>query len=183
MKFVALDFETADYKRDSACSVGAVRVEGGRVVKKVYRLIRPPRHTFTLSWVHGLTWADVKDEPSFREVWRDISSVFTGVDFIAAHKADFDRAVLVACCGRARLRPPDIEFVCTVNIARELLRFRRAGLEYVSKSLGVPLDHHHALSDAYACARIVLAGARSGRARSRRRSKWIWPRAHLDRIV
>ncbi|MEK7383088.1 MAG: hypothetical protein AAB262_07355, partial [Elusimicrobiota bacterium] len=41
--FVAIDFETADTGRDSACSVGLVRVENGTIVQKVVQLIRPPR--------------------------------------------------------------------------------------------------------------------------------------------
>lgn len=32
MKFTAIDFETANHKRESACSVGLVRVENEKVV-------------------------------------------------------------------------------------------------------------------------------------------------------
>ena len=41
--FVAIDFETADQGRDSACSVGLVRVENGAIVKTAVQLIQPPR--------------------------------------------------------------------------------------------------------------------------------------------
>jgi DNA polymerase III subunit epsilon len=37
-KFAALDFETADYQQDSACALGLVRVEAGRIVQREYRL-------------------------------------------------------------------------------------------------------------------------------------------------
>ena len=47
MNFVAIDFETADYQRDSACAVALVRVESGKIVAREHRLIRPPRRTFT----------------------------------------------------------------------------------------------------------------------------------------
>jgi len=40
--FAAIDFETANYSPDSACAVGLVAVEGGRVVRREYHLIRPP---------------------------------------------------------------------------------------------------------------------------------------------
>jgi DNA polymerase III subunit epsilon len=46
LDFAAIDFETADYERDSACAVGIVRVADGRVVRRVYHLIRPPRREF-----------------------------------------------------------------------------------------------------------------------------------------
>ena len=39
--FVALDFETADNGRDSACAIGLVRVSGGEIVKRTYYLIKP----------------------------------------------------------------------------------------------------------------------------------------------
>ena len=42
LTFVALDFETASFARDSACEIGLVRVEDGRVTAEETRFIRPP---------------------------------------------------------------------------------------------------------------------------------------------
>ena len=39
--FAAIDFETANGKRTSVCSVGVVIVKDGKIVNKIYRLIRP----------------------------------------------------------------------------------------------------------------------------------------------
>jgi DNA polymerase-3 subunit epsilon len=39
--FAAIDFETANYNPSSVCSVGIVIVQGGQIVEKIYRLIRP----------------------------------------------------------------------------------------------------------------------------------------------
>lgn len=156
MKFVAIDFETADSGRDSACSVGLVRVEGRRVVERVHRLIRPPRSEFSNTWVHGISWDDVRSEPAFRTVWLELAPVLRGVDCLAAHYAPFDRSVLRACCESARLSPPDLEFLCSCKLARQRWRLRLATLDHVCDHLGIPLDHHHALSDAAACAEIVL---------------------------
>jgi DNA polymerase-3 subunit epsilon len=44
--FVALDFETANRYRDSACAIGLVRVENNQIVEKVSYLIRPPQRQF-----------------------------------------------------------------------------------------------------------------------------------------
>ena len=55
--FAAIDFETANGKRTSVCSVGVVIVRNGKIVKKIYRLIRPCPNYYT-QWttaVHGLT--------------------------------------------------------------------------------------------------------------------------------
>jgi DNA polymerase-3 subunit epsilon len=42
MNFLALDFETANYYRDSACALGLVRVENNEIVDRASFLIRPP---------------------------------------------------------------------------------------------------------------------------------------------
>jgi DNA polymerase III epsilon subunit-like protein len=50
--FAAIDFETANGKRTSVCSVGIVIVKGGRIVNKIYRLIRPAPNYYT-QWTYS----------------------------------------------------------------------------------------------------------------------------------
>ena len=66
--FVAIDFETADPGWDSACAVGLVRCEGGEVVRREVRLIRPPRPHIRYTHIHGIRWADVQHQPAFGEL-------------------------------------------------------------------------------------------------------------------
>ena len=160
LRFAAIDFETADTLRDSACSVGVVVVRDGAVEARVHRLIRPPRPHVLFTAIHGITWAKVAREPVFRDVWRDVAPVLEGCDFLAAHNAPFDRSVLRACCEAARIEPPAPGFVCTVRLARKAWSLDRASLPVVCDHLGLRLRHHDALSDAEACAGIVLAAAR-----------------------
>ena len=47
--FIAIDFETADYGRESACVLALVRVEVSAIVQRAFHYIRPPRHHFH-SW-------------------------------------------------------------------------------------------------------------------------------------
>ncbi len=160
--FVAIDFETADRGFDSACAVGLVRVEQGKIVGRVHELIRPPRHAFEWTHIHGITWADVAEKGAFAEVWPRVARILDGVEFLAAHNARFDERVLAECCAAARLSPPPQPFLCTVTLARRTWRLRRANLPTVCAHLGIALRHHEALSDAEACARIVMhAAARS----------------------
>ncbi len=165
MKFVALDFETADYGRDSACALGLVRVEGGRIVRREELLLRPPRREFVFTYLHGIAWEDVRDAPPFAAAWPQIQRFLAGADFLAAHSAHFDRGVLEACCARAGLAPPEHPFVCTVRLARKVWRPVSAKLPDVCRRLGLALDHHRALSDAEACAQIVLAALREEKGR------------------
>lgn len=160
LRYVAIDFETADAKRDSACSVGLVTVEGGEIVDKSYRLIRPPRRKFNpyCQAIHGLSWEDVRDEPDFGQAWPELTPLLEGADFICAHNAPFDRSVLEACCRLFELDMPLQPFMCTVQLSRRTWQLPKNKLPKVCEHLGIQLDHHNALSDAEACARIAAIG-------------------------
>jgi DNA polymerase-3 subunit epsilon len=157
LPFVAIDFETADSGPDSACAVALVRVENLRIVRREVCLIRPPRRRFEFTYVHGITWQDVADQPTFAEIWPRLTPLLEDVEFLAAHNARFDRAVLRACCAMAGLPVPDLPFTCTMLLARHTWHIFPTKLPDVCKHLGLSLNHHDAASDAEACARIVLA--------------------------
>ncbi len=156
-RFAAIDFETANHSRDSACAVALVRVEGGTVVAKRHWLIRPPTREFVFTYVHGLAWHDVAGASPFAEVWREAAPLIDGLDFFAAHNAPFDRSVLEACSRGSGLPRPATPFRCTMMLARTSLGIYPTTLPHVCRRLGIPLRHHDALSDAEACARIALA--------------------------
>jgi DNA polymerase-3 subunit epsilon len=160
--FAALDFETADYGRDSACALAVVRVEGGTIVAKEARLIRPPRQDFVFTYLHGIAWEDVAGEPEFPAVWDELSPLCDGVDFLAAHNASFDRSVLRSCCEASGRPMPEPPFQCTVRLARDVWNLYPTKLNNVCDYLHIPLQHHDAASDAEACARIVLAALADG---------------------
>lgn len=164
MNFAAIDFETADQGADSACAVGIVRVKDGVVVSKTVTLIRPPRSLFQFTYVHGISWSDVKDKPTFAQLWPTLLPLLADADFFAAHNASFDRRVLTACCLAAGISPPPQRFLCTVQLARKAWDIRPTKLPDVCRHLGIELTHHEALSDAAACAQIVLAAHKDGAA-------------------
>jgi DNA polymerase-3 subunit epsilon len=157
-----LDFETADYGRDSACALSIVIVEGDQIVDVWTSLIRPPRHDFVFTYLHGIAWEHVKGKPSFGELWPEIGSKLQGVSFVAAHNASFDRSVMRACCDAAGLSPENHSFICTVRAARSLWGFYPTTLSDVCRQLRIPLQHHDAESDARACARILLTAREHG---------------------
>lgn len=158
--FVAIDFETADHGPDSACAVGLVRVDGGRITRRVRQLIRPPRDTMLFTHIHGITLDDVESKPDFAQAWPVLLPVLEDVAFLAAHNAAFDRGVPHACCAEAGLQPPTLPWVCSVRVARRTLGIFPANLGNVARVMGLKLNHHEPLSDAEACARIVLAARR-----------------------
>jgi DNA polymerase-3 subunit epsilon len=159
--FVAIDFETADYSSDSACAIGLVRVENSQIVRREVSLIRPPRSRFEFTYVHGITWQMVAKEAVFAEVWPRICSILDGAVFLAAHNARFDRGVLTSCCAMAGLPVPALPFVCTVQLAKNHWGLFPNDLPTVCSRLKIDLRHHDPISDAEACARIVLAATSS----------------------
>lgn len=169
--FAAIDFETADYGRDSACAVAVVKVERNRIVDRISSLIRPPRARFVFTYIHGITWDMVRDAPTFAQLWPQLHAWLGGVQFLAAHNASFDRGVLHACCRASGLALPDIPFECTVRMARDTFNIYPTKLDCVCRALGIPLIHHQAESDAEACARIVLAARQVQAPRRARRAK------------
>ena len=160
--FVAIDFETATHRRDSACAVGLAAGCNGRVVLARTYLIRPPTAKCTFTDLHGLDWEDVRDAPTFGDLWPTLRAWIDDAEFLAAHNAAFDRSVLLACCAKYRLRAPRIPFLCTVQLARAQWGIRPTKLPDVCRQLRILLRHHDAGSDAEACARIVRAAQADG---------------------
>lgn len=157
--FVAIDFETADEARDSACAVGLVRVESGVVTRRDVRLIRPPREVnpgFVL--IHGLTSDRLAWEVPFRDVWPTLTGVLEGADFLVAHNVAFDRSVLESCCSACDLSPPSIPWKCTLSMSRARWPKPLSNrLPDVCRRLGIRLgSHHDAGNDAEACAMAFL---------------------------
>ena len=157
INFVAIDFETANYAQDSACAVGLVKVVDGEIVDSVAHLIRPPTREFVFTYIHGLTWKHVAGAPDFGALWPRLAPWLQGADFLAAHNAPFDRGVLGACCATYGIEAPPPTFRCTVTMARRAWNLRPTKLPDVCRHLGITLNHHDALSDALACAKIVIA--------------------------
>ncbi len=161
MNFVALDFETANECRDSACSVGLTTVSDGKVVASAYHLIRPPELRFS-HWntkVHGLRESDVSASPTFAELWPSIRHLIQD-NLIVAHNASFDTSVLRRSLCTASIEMPRLSYLCSLNLARRAWpNFASHSLGFLAQSLGLELEHHNAASDARAAANIILLAA------------------------
>jgi DNA polymerase III subunit epsilon len=157
MNFVAIDFETANLNADSACAIGLVKVENFQVVEQVEYLIRPPTNWFQFTYIHDIDWSMVVDQPTFGELHPQIDKFLAGADFLAAHNASFDRKVLAACRATYQIDRQPHKYLCTVQLARQQWQIRPTKLSDVCHQLNIKLQHHNALSDAHACAQIIIA--------------------------
>ena len=160
MDFVAVDFETANYKRTSACAVGLTAVENGVIVERRHFLIRPPENHFVFTYLHGISWNEVRHEPAFNEIWPQVCAII-GNRPITAHNAPFDTAVLRDTLGYYGITCPKISCVCTCQLSRRIWpELRSHSLDAVAGHLHLALKHHNAVSDSEVCAQIALAGCR-----------------------
>lgn len=157
MNFVAIDFETANRWRQSACSIGIAVVENGKVVKSVHKYIKPTPNYYegiNIS-VHGITASDTDDQPTWEEQWDEIRPYLEN-RVVIAHNASFDMSVLRKLCDEYQLEYPNIKYYCSMLISRRMFEYLpNHKLSTVSGHFGFELDHHHAESDAIACAKIM----------------------------
>ncbi len=160
--FVAIDFETANRYRNSACAISVVCVEDGKIVDTFSRLIKPPIPHFEFTYIHGISERDVANAPTYNVLHAEVMKRIAGVGFIAAHNASFDKSVMNALCAHWGLSSPNVPWECTVKLARKTWNLHPAKLPNVCDHLGISLKHHDATSDATACAKIVLAAQRKG---------------------
>lgn len=156
--FVAIDFETANEKRNSICQVAIAIVENNEVVFAKDWLVRPQELRFSPfnTFVHGLNVDAVKHAPEFPEVWKELLPLLQGKTLIA-HNASFDMYVLRDVLQLYSLAVPGFSFWCTMFAAKQHLKMTKYSLPNVCLYYGIVLNnHHHAKSDAIACAEIAI---------------------------
>lgn len=146
--FTAIDFETAQGKRWSICQIGLVRVERGQIVHQSSTLVRPPENFYSSfnTQVHGISARDTAASPLFRDIWPSFRPFIEG-QTVVAHNGAFDFSCLGQVLDYYRLSKPVYEQQCTYKIFRK-------GLAACCREHAIDLKHHHALSDALACAKL-----------------------------
>ncbi len=160
VKVVSIDFETANFKPASVCSVGLCTLEDGAIEETYYSLIKPERNVGWFSRrnieIHGITQQDVMHAPSFEKVYADMLDIFDHA-IITAHNARFDMGCLKAACINTGRKIPYLEYFDTVELSRKVFPgLERHSLDCVCHYLNVELNHHNAMSDAYGCLMIVV---------------------------
>lgn len=157
MDFVAIDFETANANRSSACSLGLVEVRDGAIISEQSWLIDPgqPFDYWNIQ-IHGITESMVQGMPSFGELWPTLAPLLEG-KHIVAHNASFDMSVLRYCLDQASIDYPSFQYYCTYLLSKKMLNWMSSHkLNVLADWYGIPLHHHDALDDARACAHVLL---------------------------
>lgn len=160
LDFVAIDFETANQHPASPCAVGLVRVRNGVIDDSFVALFTPPEqhnwfNEFNIK-VHGIRPSDVADGPTWAEVL-PLMLEFIGSDVLIAHNAQFDMGVLRAAAEAVEVELPELTYLCSLAMSRRTYNLESYRLNAVAYAVGhEEFNHHDALADSDACARIVI---------------------------
>ena len=155
--FISIDFETANEKMNSACSVGIAAVLNGEIVKTYYSLIKPPTGVFNPNntEIHHLTYDDVKDSPTFDQIWSAIQEYIQDSHIVIAHNAQFDMSVLYQAALTYNIHIDDFIYLDSMSLTRELNC--KNSLDGLSEFFNIKCEeHHNSLCDAVTLARIIL---------------------------
>ena len=169
--FVSIDFETLYSQRVSACSIGMVKYRDGKKVDQYYSLIRPPfdypgKSGQVLTWVHGISEDDVRNEKTFAELLPDIEAFVDGLPLVA-HNASVEKCCIRDVCAYYEIDTKlDYENIFdTLPLSREAeaklgLQVEGQGahsLDAVCCRFDIPvLNHHNALEDAEMCGNLMV---------------------------
>lgn len=150
--FTAIDFETATNSR-MACQLGVVRVENNKIIYKKSYLIQPPYNKFDKNTLahHHIRPDMTESASSFSEQWENIREALK-LDTLVAHNIEFDFDVLEKNLQYFDLEMPNFKRkFCTMKMLDNL------SLDTACSLFDVPIDNHHdALCDAEACARLLI---------------------------
>lgn len=159
MTFTAIDFETAISFHP--CSVGIVTVQDGIIVDEYVSLIQPPNNSYspyTIA-VHGITPAETCHSPTFLDVFPEIKKRLQG-QIVVAYNESFDRSVLQKSMTLYAMNYQDLQLAekweCTVKLYRAK-GIKPTTLKDCCRVMDIQLQHHEALSDARACAKLFLS--------------------------
>jgi len=158
MKFVTLDFETANRSRTSACEIGLTFVENGEVVETKSWLIRPNPNDFDYFNVniHGIRSETVANEPEFDVIWNEVMPLLEG-QFVIAHNAGFDIGVLRRTLDHFAIPLPTLDYACSYIFSKHVWEgLPSYGLQALCSLNNIEFKHHRAGPDSRATAQLAL---------------------------
>ena len=158
MRYVIFDVETPNAKNDRMSSIGIAVVENGEITEEFYSLVNPETYfnAFNVA-LTGISERSVINAPTFPKIFEKIRPIFES-GLLVAHNAPFDMSVLSKCLrDYGILWKPAVNYLCTCKIARSLkLPICNNKLNTLCDYFGIELDHHNALSDARAAAKLII---------------------------
>lgn len=166
--FLVLDFETTglDAKKHHIVSAGWLKLSNSSIQlsSATYLLVKSPVSVGQSAVVHGLHNTEVQQGMELEEVLRLLLQQLKGAVLVSHHSA-LELSFLKQSCQNCFGRAPALNAVDTLKL--ELYKMRLKGGPVAQNSLSLPacldryqlpaVTEHHALSDAFGCAQLLLA--------------------------
>jgi DNA polymerase III subunit epsilon len=166
--FAVVDVETTGVRaggNDRITEIAVVVVQGGRREVVFESLVNPGRPIPpVIRAITGITDEMVRDAPSFESVADQVLAALAGRIFVA-HNARFDWGFVTAELRRSRDLALDGPRLCTVRLARRLVKgVRSCGLDSLQMYFGLEnMARHRAAGDALVTAEILALLLRMAR--------------------
>lgn len=160
MKAILFDVETTGLRLPTVANkvdqpriieIGAVATDGERVTGTISRLIHPGfLISEEITKITGIKREDLTNAPKFPAAIAEMKALFRDADFLIAHNAPFDVAMLtheLELAGCVDF-PWPTETICTAQEYGPMFGFNPTMAQIYEKVLGKPLEQkHRALDD------------------------------------
>ncbi len=120
--YIAIDFETANENRISACAIGLAFVKDNRLVYMTNFYIKPPIwESFTDYHInlHGITPEKVDYASTFEELWNYELSKYFNNNLIIFHNASMDLSILKQLFEYYMIENYSIRYLDTMQLAKK----------------------------------------------------------------
>ncbi len=155
---VVFDLETTGLSpvRNKIIEIGAVKVEGGKVVDRFSTFVDPEVPIpFRIESLTSINDSMVKGAPKEKEALEALMKFSEGC-YLVAHNAEFDISFVNEGLKRIGYSHEPFTYADTLGISRVLLpQLSRYGLDPVAKELDVVLEHHHRAVDDAECTAFI----------------------------
>jgi len=154
--FIAIDFETANKNRISACAIGLVFIKDFKIVYSKKHFIKPPKSEEFSSFhsnIHKINEEDVEHSYTFEELWQDEFSKYFNDNLIVFHNASMDLSILKNLFEHFSISNYDIDYIDTMQLAEKSGNPKK--LTELAEKYGIEIENHHdPIEDAKVCAMI-----------------------------
>jgi DNA polymerase-3 subunit epsilon len=154
--YIAIDFETANKNRVSACAIGLVFIKDYKIAHQASFKIKPPNTEKFSAFhtnLHGIRQEDVDFWEHFDELWENELSKYLNNSLVIFHNASMELSVLKNLFEFYNIVTFDISYIDTMQLAEKSGQPKK--LEDLAAKFEIEINKlHDPVSDARTCALI-----------------------------
>ncbi|WP_271407159.1 exonuclease domain-containing protein [Tenacibaculum soleae] len=156
--FIAIDFETANKNRISACAIGVSVVVDSEIVFSKRIFIKPPQDEefsrMNIS-IHGITSKHVEHALNFKEVWKNELKQLFNNNLVVFHNASMDLSVLKQLFLLYNIEDYNFKTIDTMQMAGSLSLPKK--IRELAGCFSIEFKNvHDPVEDAQVCAKVFI---------------------------